>query len=293
MKLQARHARILVLVSFLSLLFPSIAIAGAPKPPPDIGDIEGVWFYSGKDAFYNFGIRKPLRDTWQMTGDITAAGPNEVWMWADRAHYFNGILLAGWCTSAGDLPAEASLSYCLIAGTPGKLKMTWQEFWYSLIDQQMGTWTGIGKQLSSNASAPPLAPASRSNIALNRPVAPPSIDDLDSAAFNLDANGVMFDLLTGGKESYRDLIRWTITKTGADSLIVHDDLRDFTAYYNHGALIIGFLNDNAFPTNAYLIYVAVSGVPGSLALKGEGILFDTASTHSARVLKFTGKQVSD
>jgi hypothetical protein len=122
---------------------------------------------------------------------------------------------------------------------------------------------------------------------------PPSIDDLDGSTFSVRSKGAEYDL-AGGRFKADGTIEWTITKTGADtvSLDVVFGGMIATAYYVDGFLLQAFSSGETPPQDGSSMYVAVSGKPGKLKLKGALTVYAAGPAFKVlRVLKLSGKQI--
>jgi hypothetical protein len=99
---------------------------------------------------------------------------------------------------------------------------------------------------------------------------PPSIDDIDGPTFSVGSSGAEYDL-NGGRGKGGTTIEWTITKTGANTVSFDSVFGGmlFTAYYVDGFLLQAFSSGQNPPEEGSSMYVAVSGPPGKLKLKGE------------------------
>ena len=123
--------------------------------------------------------------------------------------------------------------------------------------------------------------------------APPSIDDLDGSTFSVRSKGPQYDL-AGGKSKADTTIEWTITKTGADTVSFDSVFGGmlFTAYYVDGFLLQASSSGETPPQEGSSMYVAVSGKPGKLKLKGALTVYSAGPGFRVlRVLKVSGKQL--
>lgn len=123
--------------------------------------------------------------------------------------------------------------------------------------------------------------------------APPTIDELNGSTFSVHAKGTEFDL-AGGKFKTDAPIEWTITKTGADTVSFDTIFGGMAsdAYYVDGFLLQAVTTAETPPQNGSSLWIAVSGKPGKLKLKGGLTVYSAGpGFHVLRVLKVSGKQL--
>jgi hypothetical protein len=122
---------------------------------------------------------------------------------------------------------------------------------------------------------------------------PPTIDDLDGAKFIVRAKGVEYDL-AGQKFKSDGDIEWTITKTGVDTVsfdIVFGGM-SATAFYKGGFLLQATTTPEDPPQSGSSMYLAASGKPGKLKLKGALTVYAAGpGVNALRIFKLTAKQV--
>ena len=123
--------------------------------------------------------------------------------------------------------------------------------------------------------------------------APPSIDDLNGSTFSVRAKGPEFDL-AGMKFKADTTIEWTITKT-SENTVAFDSVFGgmlFSAYYVDGFLLQATSSGETPPQEGSSMYLAVSGKPGKLKLKGALTVYAAGPGFNVlRVLKVSGKQI--
>jgi len=122
--------------------------------------------------------------------------------------------------------------------------------------------------------------------------APPTIDDINGTVFSVRSKGPEHDL-AGGKTTADATITWTITKTGADTVsfdAVFGGMA-FTAYYKDGFLLQATASPEDPPQNGSSLFVAVTGKPGKMKLKGALTVYSAGPGFNVlRTLKVSGKQ---
>jgi len=123
---------------------------------------------------------------------------------------------------------------------------------------------------------------------------PPSIDDIDGATFTVRSAGAEYDL-NGGSGKGGTTIEWTITKTGANTVSFDSVFGGmlFSAYYVDGFLLQSTSSGQTPPAEGSSMYVAGSGQPGKLKLKGALTVFSAppGGFQVLRVLKVSGSQL--
>ena len=122
--------------------------------------------------------------------------------------------------------------------------------------------------------------------------APPTIDDINGATFEVRSKGPEYDL-AGGKATADATITWTITKTGADTVSFDTVFGGmaFAAYYKDGFLLQSTASPEDPPQNGGSMFVAVRGTAGKLKLKGTLTVYSAGPGFNVlRTLKVSGKQ---
>jgi len=156
-----KTATIMMMAAFLAAValgFAPTAYAGAPKVPPSIGDIEGVYVVSGKFYGYDFDSPNMFRGKYKKDVIIiTQVDTDEVELeWYDseggfygswRGLYQNGVLLIGKGDDGSEPAEEVDMMIIEFSGSPGKVKMSGKNLYYDLNDEYVYGETFKGKQV--------------------------------------------------------------------------------------------------------------------------------------------------
>jgi hypothetical protein len=125
---------------------------------------------------------------------------------------------------------------------------------------------------------------------------PPSIDDLDGTFWVAKVGGTEYDLALGWTGKIKGAVLVQLTKTGSTTVLLDfddPDIDDYTGFYDSGSgiLVIGKLNDAVLSTDSTCGFFTISGTPGKMKLKGQAVMYDSASDEEAASLTLSGKQV--